>query len=535
MKMKCVIFLLIFNLVLTISLTAGPYVAIGNADQWLRQMYPETPEQNSIRPLQLPEWDLYYDGWYDPANKFIGEPYPPTQFYPAELYASYPGMYSDPELDTTGDGLVMAWADDRMDEGSYASAWVFEYGIDPDLTNTTIQITVFPPQWGQQGQITQVSFGMRDVNGNIRSWYWNCGTGAGMLPWNTSTTITIDADLTGLNATNPPASSYMSSPAFDITQVQDFIVDENAFWVGGATPVPPVGQEIGRLWNYWKDLKVMPKKPIANKGYYLKYSQPAVELADEPGIILGWDELSVYFPEYYKVIMADDFICLDGRAITDFHWWGSFLGWSEASLPPQMPKAFHIAIWTDVPDPNPDDPTDWSMPGKMIWQHVCVNWTWNFAGFDRHPLSEDPQYEFYKNEACFQFNQLLSEPDWFYQKEGENIYWLSIAAIYEDDMDIKYPWGWKTRPHKFNDPAFRIRDTYVEDGTVSWPPVPGAVVNGGESVLIKELEPWDLAFEITTNQPAYEDNPIPGDIDANGIVDLIDFAVLATNWLKTFP
>jgi len=385
--------------------------------------------------------------------------------------------------------------------------------------------------WGQAGQITQVSFGMRDVNGNIRSWYWNCGPNPGQLPWNMATTITIDTDMIGLGATNPPATGFLNTPLFDITKVIDFIVDENAVWVGGPTPVPPDGVNIGRIWNYWKDLKVLPKDKIANKGYYVKYSQPAFEI--EPGIILGWDEKSVYRSDFFP-IMADDFLCKDDRPITDFHWWGSFLGWNEPGLPPIVPEAFHIAIWTDVPDPNPNDPTDWSKPGKMVWEHVCKNWVWNFAGFDRHPLENENEQ--FKNEACFQFNQLLSEPDWFKQEPGENVYWLSISAIYSPNVEtIRYPWGWKTRPHKFNDPAFRIKDTFSPDGTISWPPHLGNVVNGGNSVLINEFEPWDLAFEITTNLPAYRDNPIPGDIDRNGIVDLLDFAQLAKNWLETAP
>ncbi len=532
---KTIFFLLLFSTITTLAI-AGPYAAISTYDQWDRVLHP-IEGYNYIRPLRANEWLEYQKGWTSSEYIVEGEPYPETSFYELDmamedLRASRIGLGSEPPMEEPGPGLVMTWGSDQLEPGRYASAWVFAYGQDPDLSNKTIQITVFPPTWGQSGQITQVSFGMRDINNNIRSWYWNCGPNPGDLPSNVATQITIDTSMMGIGATNPPASSFMSAAAFDITQVVDFIVDENAVWVGGPTPIPPDGVNIGRIWNYWKDLMVLPKKPIANKGYYIKYSQPAVELADEPGWIYGWDEKSIYHPNE-RPIMADDFLCKDDRPITDFHWWGSFIGWNESTQPPILPEAFHIAIWTDIPDPDPDDPSNWSMPGKMVWEHKCTNWTWNFAGFDKHPEG----IEQYKNEACFQFNQLLSEPDWFYQKPGENVYWLSIAAIYPDNIDeIKYPWGWKTRPHKFNDPAYRIFYAYNEDGTDIWPPKPKSMASPeGSWVIINQEWLWDLSFEISTNVPAYIDEPIPGDIDRNGIVNLLDFATLATNWLKTAP
>ncbi|MBN2064937.1 MAG: hypothetical protein JW745_09050 [Sedimentisphaerales bacterium] len=529
---KLTIFILLLFTFWTTTAFAGPYMTESNFRQWQNLLEPPTEEYNSIRPMQIREWAGYMEAWKNPDNQVEGEKYPETEFIPLDpdgLYASQMGMGGNPPLDEPGSGLVMAWGQEIMAPGSYASAWLFTYGTDPDLTNKTISITVFPPQWGPSGQITQVSFGMIDTYGNIRSWYWNCGPGPGMLPWNTSTTVSIDTTIAGMGAASPPASGYLNTPAFDLTKVLNFIVDENAVWTGGPTPVPPDGVNVGRIWNYWKDLMVMPQNPIANKGYYIKYSQPVQE--EEPGIILGWDEKSIYRPDDIP-IMADDFLCSDDRPITDFHWWGSFLGWNQSSLPPVLPIAFHIGIWSDVPDPDPLDPTNWSKPGTLLWKHVCTNWTWNFAGFDRHPENL-PEF---KNEACFQFNQLLNEIDWYYQEPGENVYWLSIAAIYPDNIEfIEYPWGWKTRPHQFNDPAFRIAGAYNQTGLFTWPPQLHDTVSAGNSVLLEENQPWDLAFEISTNKPAYHDEPAPGDIDANGIVDLLDFAQLAQNWLKTFP
>ena len=129
-----------------------------------------------------------------------------------------------------------------------------------------------------------------------------------------------------------------------------------------------------------------------------------------------------------------------------------------------------------------------------------------------------------ENEACFQFTQLLSENEWFQQEPNEDpdiphIYWLSIAAVYDETPS--YPWGWKTRPHKFNDDAVRIT------GASLWPPAIGSVFNAGIPIELQG-ESWDLAFELTTNEPKA---PASADLNYDGIVNLADFAIFASQWL----
>ena len=395
----------------------------------------------------------------------------------------------------------------------------------------TVQVT--PP--GPSG-INRISLGLQDVNGNIRSWWWNVPS---VIPYGGPTTVTIDTTLSGLNATNPPASGSSNNPGFDLTKVQSIIADENANWVGGPVPAPAPGGAIPAVWNYWHNLSVTPKLPGggAVSKWFIKYSQKPEE--PEPGKILGWDEVSLYGQPPYPM-MADDWECADNRPVTDIHWWGSFKGWTQPHLPPILPSAFHIAIWTDV-----KAGADWpfSHPGQMIWENTCHTAVWNFAGYDIDPRCEDPQYPCEKNETCFQWAQFLSQDEWFRQKPMEdgvpNVYWLSIAAIYPPNTDFAspdfYPWGWKARRHFFNDDAIRITDT------AGWPPVIGVVWTGGTPVEFPEGMSWDLAFELTTNEPGYVDNPIPGDIAGplgpgpDGTVDLLDFSLMASHWLETAP
>lgn len=146
----------------------------------------------------------------------------------------------------------------------------------------------------------------------------------------------------------------------------------------------------------------------------------------------------------------------------------------------------------------------------------------------------------------------MSENEWFYQKpdpDGQGgIYWLSIAAIYDADVqEIRYPWGWKTRPHFFEDDAVRIQVISDPTGLNVWPPKLGAIWSQGEPIALPPYPnpnavSWDLAFELTTNKPTYADNPIPGDIGReggvlipDGKVNLHDLLIMASNWLAGTP
>jgi hypothetical protein len=289
------------------------------------------------------------------------------------------------------------------------------------------------------------------------------------------------------------------------------------------------------LWNYWHWLTISPKTTLS-KGYYTKWSQPPVVLDPnvDPPLINGWDEMSDFNRMGFGPwIVADDWQCTDERPITDIHWWGSFIGWAQP-YPPTLPQAFHIGIWTDVPDPDPCNHNNFSHPGTLVWENYCDNYVWNFAGFDQDPRQVGPLGE--PNDSCFQFNQLLSQDEWFHQDPGGDpchprIYWLSIAPVWGDVVPT-YQWGWKTRPHFFNDDAVVIR------GFNPWPLVIGSTWTNGYPIqwpAWPSLEgiTWDVAFELTTNEPDTKYNAM--DFNKDGIVNFLDFALFANEWLKTGP
>ena len=516
------------------TVLADPYFVIDSENQWREALAPMLPGP-VIRGMLPHEWDAYMQVWYGPGqgDEMEGEPHPPAIFLPPNLELCV-GACAD-QMDHNG-GMLMMWGppDTIMEEGPYASAWVYEYGEDPDLQNVTITVTVTPPLGVG---ITSVSFAMVDVNGRIRTWWWAV---PGVIPEGIATTVTIDTTLTGVGATNPAASGYASDPGFDLSQVNVFTADESGMWVFGQEPVPPPGQIVPRLWNYWANLIVTPKPPPQGGAgkWFIKWSQPPVVRDD--GQIYGWDQRSVYNIEPVQIV-ADDWECKDDRPITDIHWWGSFLGWHLPYMAPfLMPKAFHIGIWTDVIADDPANEFPFSHPGKLIWENYCDNFVWNFAGYDLDPRPPGgPGGEVQEREACFQFTQLLSQNEWFYQKPNPDgtrrIYWLSIAAIYDPDVGgvPNYPWGWKTRPHFFNDDAVVILDT-----SGPWPPTIGSVMNGGFPIQLPpypdEGKTWDVAFELTTNRRGPCEQLV-ADLNHDCIVNLPDFAIMANEWLMMSP
>ncbi|KPK76605.1 MAG: hypothetical protein AMJ79_06090 [Phycisphaerae bacterium SM23_30] len=241
------------------------FTGAARADSFFDILTPADWEENlyagHLRTMTELEWGDYMFDWNNPD--FVeGEPYLFNEYQSPGLYV-YEG--SDPDWPDDS-GLVMYWGNEDLPTGSYSAAWMYDYKEDPDLSNSTITITVVPPQFDPAlippSQINVVSVGMQDINGNKRAWYWNCPV---PIAWNIPTKITINTAMAGPGAANPAASSYMSNPLFDITKVQFIIVDENAQWVGGGKPVPLPGTTVAKPWNLWENLSVNPNptNPIA--------------------------------------------------------------------------------------------------------------------------------------------------------------------------------------------------------------------------------------------------------------------------------
>ncbi|MBN2445601.1 MAG: hypothetical protein JXO22_02675 [Phycisphaerae bacterium] len=160
--------------------------------------------------------------------------------------------------------------------------------------------------------------------------------------------------------------------------------------------------------------------PAALTVRYPKWLQRPTENPAYPGYLYGWNEPT---RDDVGPIACDDWLCVDGRAITSVHWWGSYTnGWMEEH-PPALPMAgFAIGIWTDVPA-GIDRP--WSHPGSMLkrWEMPVGRLQERYVGVDYHP---DHGYE-----AYFRYDFYAADGDFFTQDpNSQDVYWVSIAPTY---------------------------------------------------------------------------------------------------------
>lgn len=264
----------------------------------------------------------------------------------------------------------------------------------------------------------------------------------------------------------------------------------------------------------------------------VRWSQPpsAIDVADT----YLFDAVTALSALGLHQMAADDFQIDTGQPVTGIHWWGSFAGWTESYLPPVLPLAFHIGIWTDTPDAQPGNPATFSHPGTLVWESYCTHWTWALAGYQETAKGTG------LGESCFQFSCPLSQNQWFHpateptSKEADSaLYWISVAAIY----DTKGPgtnntWGWMTRAHQFSETAKLIQETTPD----LWPPTNGVAWRLGQSVAEGSGVPWDMAFQLTTYGPLDTGlKAVPDDGGVKTAVDWRDLALAAARWLDETP
>lgn len=215
-------------------------------------------------------------------------------------------------------------------------------------------------------------------------------------------------------------------------------------------------------------------------GTPLKWFQPPLKSRDPdfpfPKLFWGWDEKS----RLGDVVIADDWFCRDPRPVTGIRWWGSYLDWEQPEPPEHAPAAFHLGMWTDVPK---GVDSEWSHPGELVWEFGVER----FATDEKVVGGDFMPDHMEKPDSCFEYYVELPKENWFYQEKDSTVYWLSVAAIYEEPPEI-HPWGWKTRELYFNDLGVRI----VEPKEF------------GPDTQFKEGEPigdnWDMTFVLSTTE-----------------------------------
>lgn len=169
---------------------------------------------------------------------------------------------------------------------------------------------------------------------------------------------------------------------------------------------------------------------------------------------------------------ADDWQCLDGKPVTDVHWWGTF--WTPPNPPGTthaVPRGFNIRIYTDVPVNPPGTP--FSHPGSILGEWYVTDFHEAVYGVRPAVVMPDGTYP----EATV-YSYWADLNPWF-EQEKNKIYWLEIQA----DLDYPPNWGWWDSADTFND------DAVFRSGSGQWQELT-SYFRGGAST--------HLAFELTT-------------------------------------
>jgi len=209
---------------------------------------------------------------------------------------------------------------------------------------------------------------------------------------------------------------------------------------------------------------------IACAGYADTGGQP-VKWSQLPDMVGGLD-----YSSETKVpsIVAADFLCEDGRPISDVHFWGSYWQTGIPTPPDGSPNSngflnapaggiekFVLKWWSDVPV---GQTVPFSHPGDLLATVEAIAYNEVFYGATT------------AGKEVWQYDVYLASNEWFEQQQGQ-IYWLSIEAVMANPDK---QWGWHESKDHWNDDA-----TQIYKGSPWY-----ELVNNTYSV--------DMAFELTT-------------------------------------
>jgi hypothetical protein len=219
-------------------------------------------------------------------------------------------------------------------------------------------------------------------------------------------------------------------------------------------------------------------------------------------------------------LVADDWRCVRRTPVTAIVWWGSYIGYQYQACGttfwplPVPPNKFLLKIWTDVPA-DPCDPMSFSHPGYVIWQYDTNAFNEVLVGYDKHPEQEQP----IRSEPVFRYSVRLPEERWFRQPDYNQVFWLSVQAIYDINQP-NYLWGWTNHQHVFNDDAVQ---RYLDQSSGLWK---------WTELYDQTDASEDMSFVLFTDPNVCS---TCANYNCDSIVNFLDFADFADNWLGIVP
>jgi hypothetical protein len=231
---------------------------------------------------------------------------------------------------------------------------------------------------------------------------------------------------------------------------------------------------------------------------HVKWSQPPIEIdpnVEVPPVFCGWNEPARSTQQSGQRrqwrMDADDFRCLGPVPITQIRWWGGYKSWESPEPPELQPESWHIGIWANqVEGLGPDQ----LYLERLVWSVEVPN---ERVGLEPVGIEQFPEKI---SEMCFLYELKLEPEEWFHQAEFEsndNVFWISITAVYPPEAEAVNQWGWMTRPHIWRNGA--VMPAIMGE----WPTFderlfPGRIYPIENSLLCGRNQAYDLCFELLT-------------------------------------
>jgi len=224
--------------------------------------------------------------------------------------------------------------------------------------------------------------------------------------------------------------------------------------------------------NTWNSDAVWAQAQEPYSGTWQKLNYPAMHPRAGQHTALAFAILTSHQSTAQRIDrqVADDWRSEQPSPVVGATWWGSYGGYTHAAcactdpVQPVRPDYFLLSIWSDVPDPDPNDQHDFSHPGQRLWEFEATQYDEVLVGYDGDQGGPGTQGQ----EAVFRYSVRLPQGQWFTPHQGTNVYWFSAVAVHEYPKVANYPWGWTNHEHVFQDDAVAGSEATDPSGAKAW-------------------------------------------------------------------
>ena len=316
--------------------------------------------------------------------------------------------------------------------------------------------------------------------------------------------FTVEESTSASQGFSSPCNGKYTTNSHDRAFQYTFAIDPGVAFVQAGTTDKPVvywlsvqaliTQELAGMSRFgwktsastWNDDAVWAQAREPYSGTWRKLSYPAMHprAYEHPAMAFTITTSGQPTSESIERQVADDWKCGQTTPVVAATWWGSYLGYTEQAcqcndLPrPVRPDYFVLSIWSDVPPLDANDPQHFGHPGQKIWEYRAYRYDEVLVGSDGLP--EKPPADGGR-EPVFRYSVQLPAEKQFTPKQGDDVYWFSVVAVYEHFKPTDYPWGWTNHERVFG--AAATAAEFAEDVLTRQKDVPI-----GE--LLKDVPPW---------------------------------------------